>query len=1160
MSSNAHEISMNTHIVARCGTWKKAVKLSNPLDSVCRIGIKNGNAGPPVSSARKFMFQSSMPRRLSGLAEVCFATMRWGARWLMLMSSFAANVWTCEAANSPSQTLAPSAEVQSHRLVTSAGQFRMLTGADYLDGCNFELSGVVTLVDPGRDLVVLQDASGAVALHFPIQAAGLRVGQRVLLQGTNCCPYVARFPDYPYWPTLREIRDSFEAPSGCGNYYLTRMRGYLHPTITGEYSFWIASDNSSELWLSTDNNPSKARKIAFIPRFNWVAPREWSRFPSQHSETIWLQAGESYYIEALQEQTTVGDNLSVAWQGPGMEQAVIDGRFLTPCGRGPADLATNGILREFWTNYLAGDLADVGGARPFQSVLSVESIGARVLGRGPLPQAEPFVLGQPWPADKNYHWMTTEGSVKFVGSREDAVWFELAGEQAQVQVRAPRLETSFLRRMQNARVRVEGVCEGLYDKNKNLVPGVVWIPGESSIHFMESTGTNSETAAVEHADTASTTDANPAMLGFYTLLGIVTFNDRVFDKDYTVVQEEESAVLVSGGETSPFQKQLKVGEWVELGGALQPGKFLPVLAPLVITELGWLSMPAPITEPLDIPVPANRAGRWSELAGVVHAVNTNGTLSIVGKDGLVYFWVGQTQATTLAGYIDAKLRARGVLSPEMPDAPLLLVPSPDYLDVEEPAPEKPFEAPNRPIAQLISDVTESWRSHRVKVAGEITYRDAHSFFVQDESGGIRVQSAVPAAVKVGDAIEVLAFPTMNATARILADAEVRPARRSSQATPKVLNVGEGISPKQNGTLVQLTATLLGRNNIETSQVLELQEQQRVFAATLPKSAGGLPDIAAGSRVQVTGVYDNETTTALAAGAPPKAQFSASLIILLRGPADVKVLTGPPWWTWKRTATLVGTLLTVIAIAVLWIHLLQRRLERQHAAQLAFSRQVLERLEDERRRIAVNLHDSLGQVLLAIKNHALLAIQRPPDEQGTRQRFDEISSATSQAIEEVRQITHGLRPYQLDRLGLTQAIRASVNRASANDAILFASRVENIDGLFDKDAEIHVYRIVQEAVTNVVKHSGATETTVVIKKRDDAVSLSIRDNGCGFDPARLSSQPHDLGYGLSGIAERVRILGGTLAIDSRPGQGTSLTVEVPLLNHKHETGSNRADRG
>jgi signal transduction histidine kinase len=259
-------------------------------------------------------------------------------------------------------------------------------------------------------------------------------------------------------------------------------------------------------------------------------------------------------------------------------------------------------------------------------------------------------------------------------------------------------------------------------------------------------------------------------------------------------------------------------------------------------------------------------------------------------------------------------------------------------------------------------------------------------------------------------------------------------------------------------------------------------------------------------------------------------------------------------------TLVSTLVTVIVVTLLWVYLLRRRLERQQAARLSFSRQVLERLEDERRRIAVNLHDSLGQTLMVIKNHALLAMLRPAGEPELKQRLDEISGATSQAIEEVRQITHGLRPYQLDRLGLTQAIRASISRATADSSISFAIRVEEIDGLFDADAEIHLYRIVQEAVTNVVKHSAATEAAVVIKKRAGLVSVSIRDNGRGFDAAKLTAEPHEVGYGLSGIAERARILGATLAIESRPGAGATLTIEIPRPAEKHDRRTDHPGRG
>jgi signal transduction histidine kinase len=1026
--------------------------------------------------------------------------------------------------------------------VTNVAQFRSVPASDYLESCDFSLTGVVTLVDTNRQLVVLQDETGAVALNFPFDGPILEPGLRVSLAGSNCSPYFAGFPDYPYRPSGWNVSESFEAPMNWGEYHLTRMRGFLRPPATGEYTFWVASDNSSELWLSLDNRPSRARKVCSVPRFGWTLPREWSKFPSQRSGPVSLKAGDTYYIEALAEQTTVGENLAVAWQGPGVDQAVIDFSYLTPWG--PRGDGTNGILREYWTNFSAGDLTDLAGPRPFESALSVEKAHAIVLGPGQLPKPDPIKLDEPWRPENNYRWVQVEGRVKFTAADEEGAFLELSDGRAQVRVRVPHWTPELSQEIRNTPIRVQGVCEGVYDEKGVLEPGLIWANSTNSIALIEA-GTNLSTEAMDRPSLDSLTKTNPAMQGFYGTRGVVTFNDRVFGKDYLFVQEDTLAVLVSL-EGVHLKNHLKVGQWVDLGGALQPSESVPVLRPLVVTELGSHSMPMPITQPLGSPVPANREGRWNELEGVVHTVNTNGTVSLVGKDGLAYLWLGQTPSNCLPGYVDAKLRARGVLLLAGLDAPVLLVPSRAFVDIEEPAPAAPFAIPRRPIASLHPEIMESLWSHRARIAGELTYRDTQSFFIQDNSGGIRVRYAAPPRVQVGETIEVLGFPTLNGLVRTLTEPVVRPASDIEHARPKDLDVSEAMSSKQNGNLVNLTATLLGRKTNGVVQVLELQEQQRVFSATLSADQGTLPEVAAGSRLRVTGVCDNETSGGQLAGdKATRAQFLASLNILLRSPLDVTVLSGPPWWTWRRTATLVGALLTVLLVTLLWVHLLRRRLERQQAAQLAFSRQVLERLEDERRRIAVNLHDSLGQILVAIKHHALLAIQRDADGQGLRLRLDEISGATSQAIEEVRQITHGLRPYQLDRLGLTQAIRASVSRASANSTILFASRVEDIDGLFDKDAEIHVYRIVQEAVTNVVKHSAATEAAVVIKKKPGVVSLSIRDNGKGFDPAKPSSQPHDLGYGLNGIAERVRILAGTLTIDSRPGQGTSVSVEVPL---------------
>ncbi len=107
---------------------------------------------------------------------------------------------------------------------------------------------------------------------------------------------------------------------------------------------------------------------------------------------------------------------------------------------------------------------------------------------------------------------------------------------------------------------------------------------------------------------------------------------------------------------------------------------------------------------------------------------------------------------------------------------------------------------------------------------------------------------------------------------------------------------------------------------------------------------------------------------------------------------------------------------------------------------------------------------------------------------------------------------------------------------------FACHVDEIDGIFGNDSEIHVYRIVQEGINNIVKHSDATEATVVIKNTSGYLSISIRDNGRGLAAGGASSEA---GFGLSGIRERAEIMGGTSRIDSTPGQGVNLQIQLPL---------------
>jgi signal transduction histidine kinase len=246
------------------------------------------------------------------------------------------------------------------------------------------------------------------------------------------------------------------------------------------------------------------------------------------------------------------------------------------------------------------------------------------------------------------------------------------------------------------------------------------------------------------------------------------------------------------------------------------------------------------------------------------------------------------------------------------------------------------------------------------------------------------------------------------------------------------------------------------------------------------------------------------------------------------------------------------LLALLAIAGFIGLIFKRRLDRANRArraQEAFSRQLIDSQEQERKRIAAELHDSLGQNLLVIKNYALMALNTGNGENPMREHVSEISEAATLSIEEVRQIAHNLRPYQLERLGLTNTLQAMLRQIANASDIGFTCEVDQIDGLLSKEEEISLYRIVQEAINNILKHSGASEASIRIKRAGDEIQVTIADDGRGFmiEPAS-QAELQKRGFGLTGSAERVRMLGGTQKIQTAPGQGT--TIHIIIKTNKH----------
>ncbi len=256
------------------------------------------------------------------------------------------------------------------------------------------------------------------------------------------------------------------------------------------------------------------------------------------------------------------------------------------------------------------------------------------------------------------------------------------------------------------------------------------------------------------------------------------------------------------------------------------------------------------------------------------------------------------------------------------------------------------------------------------------------------------------------------------------------------------------------------------------------------------------------------------------------------------PTSVFVMINPPFWgTWWFRGIAIFTFLSVGPIIYF------RRvsvLKKEKAAQEEFSKQLINSQEDERKRIASELHDSLGQDLLIIKNLALLGLKKKEDVYSIKQ-LEEISKTSSATIEEVRQIAYNLHPYQLDRLGLTKAIKSIITQVSGLTKINFVEKIDEVDNLFSKENEINIFRIVQECINNIIKHSNASKAEIIIFKEDNTLVIRISDDGKGFDSKKVYNQVK--GFGMKNLMKRVSILNGEIDINSFPGRGTTIIIKV-----------------
>ncbi|HEX5545904.1 MAG TPA: sensor histidine kinase [Ktedonobacterales bacterium] len=212
-------------------------------------------------------------------------------------------------------------------------------------------------------------------------------------------------------------------------------------------------------------------------------------------------------------------------------------------------------------------------------------------------------------------------------------------------------------------------------------------------------------------------------------------------------------------------------------------------------------------------------------------------------------------------------------------------------------------------------------------------------------------------------------------------------------------------------------------------------------------------------------------------------------------------------------------------------------------------------EDERQRIARELHDDTGQVLTLLLIRLKL-LESLPGAEAIQPQIEELRGLIASAIDQVRRLALNLRPPTIDQLGLIPALRSLVATFTESTGLHVSVELPREPITLARERTLAVYRVVQEALTNTAKHAGAQHISVVVRREGDWLVAVIRDDGRGFSPETFAGrhrQPSGgAGVGLFGMEERGRLAGGSLALQSAPGRGASVTLRVPLDAETAET--------
>ena len=473
------------------------------------------------------------------------------------------------------------------------------------------------------------------------------------------------------------------------------------------------------------------------------------------------------------------------------------------------------------------------------------------------------------------------------------------------------------------------------------------------------------------------------------LRGVLTFFDQV--QFYRFFQDDTAGVYLFPSDALT-NAALATGELVEIEGQTSPGEYAPTVTPQQTKILGAGTFPPAKPVSYEALASGGEDSQFVEIHGLVRAVSFDAqtkyySIEIATGGGRLTALATQLPVRREEDLEESTVKIRGVcvsrfnLQRQLFDL-RLLVPRPTDMVIEMPAPSHPFDAPTRPIEQLLQFTPRGAYGYRVKVSGTVIYRRDNALYIEDKTEGLYVETRQTNSLLPGDQVEVSGFPAKGEYTPMLQDAIFRKSGSGPLLAPDPVTADEALKGTHDCRLVRIEATVLDRTRDSREQFLVLQSGGFIFSAYLERKNVGVNFVYLqnGCKVAVTGVCLIERGNDWHVGPDWRAK---SFRILLRSAGDIFVLQGPPWWNLQKLLWMVGILCVVVLVVLMWVGVLRRRVQKQTQIirqQLQTEAALKERYEDlfENANDMVFTHDLSGNITSINKTgEQILAAPAPP---------------------------------------------------------------------------------------------------------------------------------------------------------------------------------------